>query len=86
MTKSLLFLNVGNVLNSDQKAFESHMRVHTREQPFACLKYNTDCNKIHLVQRLTPKHLKNTSMLEKILAVAKNIGNALVTTSILKDT
>ena len=53
MTKSLLVLNVGNVLISDQRIFESHMKVHTREQAFACLQYNT--GSIHLVQRLTPK-------------------------------
>ena len=51
MTKSLLVLNVGNVLISDQRVFKSHMKVHTREQPFACLQYNT--GSIHLVQRLT---------------------------------
>ena len=35
-TKSLLVLNMGNVLISDPRAFESYMRVYTREQPF-CL-------------------------------------------------
>ena len=43
MTKSLLVLNVANVLISDQRALESHMRVYTREQLFACLQYNTYC-------------------------------------------
>ena len=63
MTKSLLVLNVGDVLISCHMVFESHMIVHTGEQPFACLQYNTGTK--DLVQRLTPKRIKNMTMLEK---------------------
>ena len=49
------------------------------------------CNTIrtvttHIVERITPKCIKNMYMLEKNLAVAKNVGNVLVTTKRLKDT
>ena len=71
MTTSLLVLNVGNVLISGQRALESQWRVYTREQLFACLQYKASktC----------------TCFQEKNLTLAKNVGNVLVTTKMLKD-
>ena len=61
------------------------MRVHTREGTTFSLFiiqywYNTFSTKAN------PKRIKNTFMLEKNLAVAKNVGNVLVTTKMLKYT
>ena len=87
ITKFLLVLNVGNVLMSDQRALESHMRVYTREPLFACLQYNTYCyNTFSTKSKDNPKtHQKHVNAWEKPCS-GKECGKSLVTTKMLKDT